>query len=221
MEFNKIAQETNMLHLACRPSFLLFLKHLSVLLIAFPLWGCSTSGLGKIADGSLELVGLKKPDAIPSAPPKPALPSEIPLTVFAGNNLNVDPQGRPLAVVLKLYKLRGDASFLGAPYGALSDAAREREALASELVEARELTLLPGQKLELRERVPEGVTHLAVAAFFRSPSGDRWRVSLPVDNDNAKGVSVGVHACAVTVSQGNVSGISKSEAASLSNVTCR
>lgn len=170
----------------------------------------------------MELVGLKKPDVeLPSAPSKPATPAEVPLVIHAGNNLNADSRGRPIALVLKLYKLRDDASFRAAAYTALSDPAREKEALSAALIEARELTLLPGQRLELKERLPDGTAYLGVAAFFRSPAGDRWRVSLPLDGNNARGITIGVHACAMTVSQGVVSGQNSSEAASLSGVICR
>jgi type VI secretion system protein VasD len=117
--------------------------------------------------------------------------------------------------------LRNNATFLGAPYEALVDGAREKVALGQDLVDVREVMLVPGQKLEFKEKLPVDTEFLAVAALFRTPSAERWRYVFPADATNAKGVIVGVHGCALTVSQGNVAGAKVSDLNSLTGVRCQ
>ncbi|MDB5800641.1 MAG: rane protein [Rhodocyclales bacterium] len=146
---------------------------------------------------------------------------ELPLSIFAGAGLNTDAQGRSNAVVVKVYRLRNNATFLGAPYEVMLDPVREKAALGQDLLDVREVVLVPGQKLEFKEKLPVDTAFLAVAALFRTPSTDRWRYTFPADAVNAKGVIVGVHGCALTVSQGNVSGTTVTDVNSLSGVRCR
>jgi type VI secretion system protein VasD len=180
------------------------------------LGGCTLSAAGQLATGALQVVGLVKPDAAP----KPEPLKEIPLKVFAGHNLNADAKGRALAVVVKLYKLRNNATFMGAPYEALTDASREKALLGQDLIEVRELVLTPGQTLEFKEKLSPETGFLALAVLFRSPMAERWRYSFAVNDGNAKGVNVGVHACAMTVSQGEVSHARGGDVQSLNGVRC-
>ncbi|GAA5172727.1 hypothetical protein GCM10025770_39380 [Viridibacterium curvum] len=161
----------------------------------------------------MQVAGLVKPDA------KPEPAKEVPLKIFAGGNLNADAKGRPLAVVVKLYKLRNNTTFMSAPYDALADAARERQIIGQDLIEVREIVLTPGQQLEFKEKLAPETGFLAIAVLFRSPAADRWRFSFAVDDKNTKGVNIGVHACAMTVSQGVASGVA-GDVQSLNGVRC-
>lgn len=176
--------------------------------------GCGATAAIKVASSALELVGVMKGD------PKPEPLKEVPLGIFAGAGLNTDAQGRSNAVVVKVYRLRNNATFLGAPYEALLDGAREKATLGQDLLDVRELTLVPGQKLEFKEKLPADTGYLAVAALFRTPAAERWRYTFPVDAVNVKGVIVGVHGCALTVSQGSVAGSRVNDVNSLSGVRC-
>jgi type VI secretion system protein VasD len=176
--------------------------------------GCAATGAIQVASTALELVGLVKPDN------KTDKPKELPLSIFAGAGLNTDAQGRSNAVIVKIYRLRNNATFLGASYEALVDAEHEKAALGQDLLDVREVMLVPGQKLEFKEKLPADTAFVAVAALFRTPSSDRWRYTFATDATNAKGVIVGVHGCALTVSQGNVSGAKVNDVNSLSGVRC-
>ena len=178
--------------------------------------GCAATTAIKVASTALELVGLVKPGEPKAEPLK-----ELPLSIYAGAGLNTDAQGRSNAVVVKVYRLRNNATFLGASYEALVDATREKAALGQDLLDVREVMLVPGQKLEFKEKLPVDTGFLAIAALFRTPSSDRWRYSFPVDAVNAKGVIVGVHGCALTVSQGTVSGAKVNDVNALSGVRCQ
>jgi type VI secretion system protein VasD len=182
--------------------------------------GCAATGAIQAATAAtstaLEVIGLLKPSE-----PKVEALKEVPLNIFAGVGLNTDSQGRSNAVVVKVYRLRNNASFLGSSYETLMDSGREKASLGQDLLDVREVMLVPGQKLEFKEKLPADTAFLAVAALFRSPTAERWRYTFPVDATNTKGVIVGVHGCALTVSQGNVSGAKVNDVNSLTGVRCQ
>jgi type VI secretion system protein VasD len=192
------------------------IRSLVIVVFAIFISGCAATGAVKLASTALELVGLVKPSESKVEPLK-----EVPLNIFAGTGLNTDAQGRSNAVVVKVYRLRNNETFLGAPYEALVDPAREKAALGQDLLDVREVMLVPGQKLEFKEKLPAETAFIAVAALFRTPSAERWRYSFPVDAANAKGVIIGVHGCALTVSQGTVSGSKVTDMNSLTGVRCQ
>ncbi|MFT3734386.1 MAG: type VI secretion system lipoprotein TssJ [Rhodocyclaceae bacterium] len=199
-----------------KPFLLTFMRNYSLIVVFgvfMLLSGCTLSAAGQLVTGALQVAGLVKPD------PKPEAAKEVPLKIFAGGNLNADAKGRPLAVVVKLYKLRNNTTFMSAPYEALNDPARERQLIGQDLLEVREIVLTPGQQLEFKEKLAPETGFLAVAVLFRSPAPERWRFSFAVDDKNTKGVNIGVHACAMTVSQGVTSGVA-GDVQSLNGVRC-
>ena len=95
---------------------------------ALALAGCAAGG---IADKTLELVGLKTPaplaTELPSAPggelptlngqmPRMTTQRRVALRIHAGQVLNTDASGRSLAVVVRIYSLRGTTQFSQATY---------------------------------------------------------------------------------------------------------
>jgi type VI secretion system protein VasD len=194
------------------------MKFKLIVIIVFGVFisGCAAVSAVQVASTALEAVGVLKPSE-----PKAEALKEVPLNIFAGAGLNTDAQGRSNAVVVKLYRLRNNATFLGASYEVLMDTTREKAALGQDLLDVREVMLVPGQKLEFKEKLPADTGFLAVAALFRAPANERWRYTFPVDAANAKGVIVGVHGCALTVSQGSVSGAKVNDLNSLSGVRCQ
>lgn len=201
--------------LVCFPALRGFMFKIFVIVIfSVFISGCGATAAVKVASSALDLIGLTKSDN------KPEPPKELPLSIFAGAGLNTDAQGRSNAVVLKVYRLRNNASFLGASYETLLDPVREKAALGQDLLDVREVMLVPGQKLEFKEKLPVETGFVAVAALFRSPAPERWRYTFPTDSVNAKGVIIGVHGCALTVSQGNAAGTKVNDINSLSGVRC-
>jgi type VI secretion system protein VasD len=192
------------------------IKLIAVVISGIFISGCAATGAIKVASAALQLVGLARPADAKIEPLK-----EVPLSIFAGAGLNTDAQGRSNAVVVKIYRLRNNATFLDASYEVLVDATREKAALGQDLLDVREVVLVPGQKLAFQEKLPADTGFVAVAALFRTPATERWRYSFPTDAVNAKGVIVGVHGCALTVSQGNVSGTKINDVDSLSGVRCQ
>ena len=151
--------------------------------------------MGKAVNRTLESVGLREIDHDERAGIR-----TVPLRLYAGDNLNAGSGGRGLATVVKVYHLRGTQRFEQAPFDALMDEAAGQAALGNELVEAREIVLTPGMREQLDERLSPGTTHVAVVALFRSPAANRWRFAFDARQRGIEreGITVGLHACALT-----------------------
>lgn len=186
------------------------------------LTGCAAVGestIGKVASAAMETVGLKKSD-MPDAQ-KP--PRTVQISLNAGANLNAS-QNQPLAVVVKIYKLKNANTFMQAPLNNLTDAASEKAFLGADLLEERDITLLPGQQYLVAEKVAREADAIGVVALFHSPAPRRWKFVFDAARAEKTGIKLGVHACAMTVVAGEVStppGALKEEALNqLSLVKC-
>lgn len=162
--------------------------------------GCA-GGAGSSPAGLLEAAGLRKP---PSLPESQLAPRNVVLRLHAAKRLNVDARGQSLALLVRVYKLRQRTAFEQAPYAAFLSPQGEREALGADLVEVRELTLVPGQQLELNEKLPREVGWLGVVALFYSPPPQGWRLAFAGSEAEQAGVTIGLHGCAMSSSGANV-----------------
>lgn len=178
-------------------------------LSACVLGGCETAaGVVETAAGArdrtLEFAGLKTPGAV--LPEGSLAAWRIPLRIQASPSLNADGDGRPLALVLRVYKLRNAQAFLGAPYGVFGDAVAEKERLGEDLVELREIQLLPGQVVDTLERVGRDAPYVGVVALYVRPSPQRWKLLFDTPRAQRSGITVAAHACALSVSRGEPAG---------------
>lgn len=180
--------------------------------------GCSSDGLSKMKDGAMEVVGLKKAEVLPVQ----ATVKAVDLRIFAGRNLNADDRGRGMAVVFHFYRLRDPAAFMQASYETLSDPAQVKAVLAADLVETKELVVKPGEEVLRSEMLGGDAAYLGVVALFRKPSPDRWRLVFSgSDSRNVRGIVLGAHECAMTVSQGVPFNAQLVSPGSLGGVVCR
>jgi type VI secretion system protein VasD len=171
---------------------------LSLLLLA-ALSGCGGATLGPLAGAAMEAAGLRKAQELPDAH-KP--PRQVPIRLHAAAKLNVDANGRALALVARIYKLRQNAAFEQAPYATFLNPAAEKEAFGADLLEVKEVTLVPGQRYEVTEKVTREAGYVGVVALFHSPAPQRWRVAFAAAEAEQAGLTVGMHACALTVGAG-------------------
>jgi type VI secretion system protein VasD len=208
--------------------------HVIALFTAAALSGCAAmdkvgEGVGKLGEGlgnmgekALETIGFKKPE-VPKAPelPESAKPARsMTLRLAASDSLNVDAAGRSLSLVVRVYKLRGVTAFLSAPQETFGNNNKEKDTLGDELVEAREMVLLPGQQLRISERWAREATHVGVVALFRAPTPQRWRYAFELENFQlGDGLVLGAHACALSVASGQPVGLPAS-ALKLSTSVC-
>jgi len=158
---------------------------------------CATGGPSGLAASALEATGLRKP-----APPAVPAQRALTLQLHAAPRLNVDARGQPLALLVRVLKLRQRSAFEAAPYAAFLAPQAEREALGADLVEAKEVTLVPGQRLELQEQLGQDVGWVGIVALFHAPAPQGWRVVFPAETAVRGGITVGLHACAVSVGAG-------------------
>jgi type VI secretion system protein VasD len=161
--------------------------------------GCA-GNQGSLSSGLLEATGIRKPPPLPEAQQPPR---KLAVRLHAAKRLNVDARGNSLALLVRVYKLRQRAAFEQAPYSAFLTPQAEREALGADLLEVRELTLVPGQQLELNEKLPREAGWLGVVALFHAAAPQGWRLAFSAPESEKTGVTVGLHACAMT---GNLAG---------------
>ncbi|WP_292933650.1 type VI secretion system lipoprotein TssJ [Noviherbaspirillum sp.] len=184
------------------------------------LTGCGSATqlvAGKITEVALSSVGIKLPDS--SAPSSKS--KTIALRLEGARDMNAGDDGQGLATVIRLYKLRNQNGFLAMPYSSVGLADKEKEAIGNDLVEARELTLSPGQTLDIQEKLPGDAVYLAVAALFRSPYAQRWRYAFAASDAERSGITIGVHACAMTATSPSPFGVPANEAALLASARCK
>ena len=63
--------------------------------------------------------------------------------------------------------------------------------------------LTPGKQYDVVETVGVDAPYFAVVALFRAPAPQRWRFVFDAKSAATSGVTMGVHACALSVSAGN------------------
>lgn len=133
-------------------------------------------------------------------PPDPT--RNVVIRLHAASALNVDAQGRPLAVVTRIYTLRQEAAFRQAPYDAFLDPQREKVVLGADLIDVKEVMLVPGQRYEVIEKVSPEASFVGVVALFHAPAPQGWRLAYPAAEAAQGGITVGVHGCALSSGAG-------------------
>jgi type VI secretion system protein VasD len=186
--------------------------------------GCGSTGSGGTLDTALGMVGLQRPAvaASESAPKRPdQSPGKVTIRLHAGEVLNTAPDGRSLSIVARIYKLRERAAFEQAPYETLQEG-RPSAASAEwvrDVVETKEIVLTPGQKFEAIETIAAEVAYVAVVASFRAPAPQRWRFIFEARQAAQTGLTLGLHACALSVAAGQAVGVAP-ETTRLAGVRC-
>ncbi|MDR2853134.1 MAG: type VI secretion system lipoprotein TssJ [Burkholderiaceae bacterium] len=174
------------------------------LLACVGLSGCAATGpLGtaaKVANAALELSGLKQPELPESQKP----PRQIAVSIAAGKNLNADSKGKPIAVLMRIYKLKEATGFYQAAFDTFVTQGRDKQELGDTLIESREITLIPDKEYSWTETVPRPAGALGFVVLFHSPSPQRWRFAFDAAKSEPSGILIGVHACALTVTRGTI-----------------
>jgi type VI secretion system protein VasD len=122
--------------------------------------------------------------------------------LHAATKLNTDARGQSLALVARLYKLRQSAAFESAPYAAFLSPQAEQAAFGADLLEVKEITLVPGQKYEVQEKVSREAGYIGIVALFHKPAPQRWRLAYSAAEAEPGGVTVGVYACSLASGAG-------------------
>jgi type VI secretion system protein VasD len=191
--------------------------------ICLGIGGCASSrdDIGWVGK-TMESLGITKPTTSEMAGELAArVPKsrQVTLRLHAAPLMNLDPSGRPLAVVARIYKLRGASGMLQATYESLQHAVGDAARAPEEVIDVHEIVLAPGQRQEVVEALPEGATHVAVVALLRSPDPQRWKFVFDAREAASTGLVIGIHACAMSVAQGAPLGVAP-ETRSLAGMVC-
>lgn len=162
----------------------------------------------------MQAVGLAKPE-----PPAPT-ELQLPLRIFTAQNLNAGRGERALALVVKVYHLRSLDRFEQTPFDSFLDADKTRAALGDDLIDSREMLLLPDQHYVSTEHMPLDTRYLGFVALFRAPAARRWRFAYDVKKSSTSGVTLGVHACAMSSTSGALLTELSDDPGSLASVHC-
>lgn len=183
-----------------------FLLASSLVVFSSILSACSsTSGepstLSKMSDFALQAIGIQEPESL-EVPEIQKAPRKILVKFHAGGNLNAGTDSAPLSLITRVYKLRQTAAFYATPYDSFLSPEKEKAALGVDLVDVRELNLVPGKLYQATESVPREAEYIGVVGFFMSPAPGRWRLTFSAADAEALGITLGVHACSFTVGKG-------------------
>ena len=99
-------------------------------------------------------------------------------------------------------RMASPAAFQQANYDTFLNPAKEKELLGADLIEVKEVTLVPGQHYEISEKVSREAYFIGIVALFNNPAPLRWRVNFASAAAEKTGIIVGLHACALTVGTG-------------------
>jgi type VI secretion system protein VasD len=167
-----------------------------VLLFCLILPACGTPS--KMAETLMVKTGLK--NTVPGGDVASSRP--VMLNLHAGTYLNSGHANRSSALVAKIYKLKKSSAFYAAPYEAFLSPEKEKLALGDDLVSKHEVNMIPGQMLQISEDVPGQSHFVGVVALFRAPAPQRWRVAFATAQAQSRGITLGLHSCALTLGRG-------------------
>lgn len=206
--------------IAARKSSGLSLRHLTLILTLTANTGCGTAVqalTGRGAEMALSSVGLKLPEGGSSA----ASQKILQVRMTASRDLNAAADGQGLSAVIRMYQLKDQNNFLAAPYATFGNPDKERQAIGADLVGVREVTLSPGQSLELKEQLNNEAHYYGIVALFRAPAPQRWRYAFASTDIKEAGLVLGMHACAMTVTNVLPLASGTSDPAPLSGIKCQ
>lgn len=138
----------------------------------------------------------------PKLPELPPLPIEKPvpqlnMRIAAKADANRDSEGKPLAIVVRVYELKSEGVFTKADFFSLYD--HDSTVLGGDLITRDEMTLAPEQFLPINRPLNADATCIGVIAAFRDIDRARWRdvMRLNPSQNNSLQIEVGANAVSI------------------------
>jgi len=138
----------------------------------------------------------------PKLPELPPLPIEKPvpqlnMRIAAKADANRDPDGKPLAIVVRVYELKSHGVFAKADFFSLYD--HESAVIGGDLITRDEVTLAPEQFLPIKRPLNPDATYIGVIAAFRDIDHARWRDVMRLNplQDNHLEIEVGANTVSI------------------------
>jgi type VI secretion system protein VasD len=111
-------------------------------------------------------------------------PARVNIALNAAPDVNPDPSGQALSVVVRIYQLKDPGRFETADYYAVWKS--DKETLADDYLERQERVIQPGTQRTIEIRANPQAAYLGFVALFRNPTGDTWRKIVPIHGKNPK-----------------------------------
>ncbi|HYE34285.1 type VI secretion system lipoprotein TssJ [Methylocaldum sp.] len=122
----------------------------------------------------LLLAGCAADEPKPTPPP----PTVLQLRIEAQPDINLDGEGRPSPLLLRVYQLRELAAFNGADFFELYQ--NEKSVLGADLAGKEEFILRPGEKRELSFEAKPDAKAVGIFAAYRNLDSAQWRTSAEI-----------------------------------------
>jgi len=193
----------------------------AVMFLSMLLSGCAQVSALQMAGTAvgmvLEATGVTKKDNGDQS----KITKDLPIRIFAGDQLNLTSNSKPLSLVIKIYVLRSSERLKTLTYPQITSTESEKEALGDELISVREIILLPGKSYDAVLKIPGDATTIGVVGMFRAPYSSRWKLAFDSKQSFDSGITIGAHACALSASKGAlVTEISPESVRSLVGIQC-
>lgn len=106
------------------------------------------------------------------------MPTPYAVSIKVEDGVNPDGRGRAAPILVKVFELKSSGNFETADYFALQD--RDRETLATELVNADQAILHSGEERTFKREAGLDSRAIGVIAGYRRLESTRWRIVLPL-----------------------------------------
>jgi type VI secretion system protein VasD len=126
-------------------------------------------------------------------------PTRLAMTVSASGQLNPNSDDQPSPAVVRIYDLKSQTAFLGASFDDLFY--NGTATLGRDLLAEKQLNMVPGQTLTLKEVAAPGTAFVGVVAGFRAPQGADWRGVLAVAPKNRNKIDITLAPTAVSIAK--------------------
>lgn len=104
--------------------------------------------------------------------------TKLDLKLSASDQVNLDLNGRPSPLVVRLLELKHPVAFENVDFFSLYE--RPKASLSPDLVTSEELELRPGESLDLKLSVEPGSRYVGVLAAYRDLPQTQWRYVVPL-----------------------------------------
>jgi len=118
------------------------------------------------------LAGCATDEPKPTPPPPPTV---VQLRIEALPDINLDGEGRPSPLLLRVYQLKELAAFNGADFFQLYQ--NEKSILGADVAGKEEFILRPGEKREVSFEAKPEAKAVGVFAAYRNLDSAQWRAS--------------------------------------------
>ena len=130
-------------------------------------------------------------------------PQTLNYTLKADDLINVNTQGIPSPILVRIYELKSATIFEQSSFFDLLD--NDTTKLATDMLGKREFTLKPGDELTQLRTSPADTRYVGVIAGFRDLQSAEWRASTEIVADRENDILVTVDPLTVRISRTRVS----------------